>query len=178
MNNEKQFTAEGAEDVGTRCPCPSVRTKNCYRRHNLLVAQASRLHLKTAGGTPALQRRHTMKNKMYGLGISVILSLVLLTPSLLLAGDNAAKPSKEQVVQKAQNLHVPFIANEGQVDALVRYYAKTFSGTVYVTRDGEIMYALPKYEETAKEDRNGRREQGGRGAEGQRGERQGCEGDY
>lgn len=97
-----------------------------------------------------------MKNKRYGLGISVILSLVLLTPSLLLAGDNAAKPSKAVVVQKAQNLHVPFIANEGQVDDQVRYYAKTFSGTVYVTREGEIMYALPKYDETAKEDRNGR----------------------
>ena len=92
-----------------------------------------------------------MKKKMYGLGISVILSLVLLTPSLLLAGSNAAKPSKAEVVQKAQNLRVPFIANEGQVDDQVRYYAKTFSGTVYVTREGEIMYALPKYEKEVKD---------------------------
>ncbi len=59
-----------------------------------------------------------MKKEMYGLGVCVLSSLAMLTPSLLLAGNDAAKPSK---------------------------------------RESEIMYVLPKYEETAKEDRNGRR---------------------
>src|SRR3989304_1814169 len=39
---------------------------------------------------------------------------------------------------------MPFIANKGQVDEQVEFYAKTFGGTVFVTKDGEIVYALPK----------------------------------
>ena len=39
---------------------------------------------------------------------------------------------------------MPFIANEGQVDERVAFYAKTFGGTVFVTKNGEIVYALPK----------------------------------
>ncbi len=42
-----------------------------------------------------------------------------------------------------QNLQVPFIANEGQVDESVAFYAKTFGGTVFVTKNGEIVYSLP-----------------------------------
>ncbi len=43
---------------------------------------------------------------------------------------------------------MPFIENEGQVDGTVAFYAKTFGGTVYVTHKGEIVYSLPKVEET------------------------------
>ena len=38
---------------------------------------------------------------------------------------------------------MPFIANNGQVDEQVQFYAKTFGGTVFVTKDGEIFYSLP-----------------------------------
>ena len=38
---------------------------------------------------------------------------------------------------------MPFIANNGQVDGQVQFYAKTFGGTVFVTKDGEIVYSLP-----------------------------------
>ena len=41
---------------------------------------------------------------------------------------------------------MPFIANNGQVDAQVKFYAKTFGGMVFVTKDGEIVYSLPKSE--------------------------------
>ncbi len=41
-----------------------------------------------------------------------------------------------------KKLHVPFIANEGQADEQVKYYAKTFAGSVFVTKDGEIVYSL------------------------------------
>ena len=119
--------------------------KNGYRTKYHFVLQVNAIENLIS------EKEKHYEEKMYGLGISVILSLVLLTPSLLLAGDNAAKPSKAEVVQKAQNLRMPFIANEGQVDEQIRYYAKTFSGTVYVTREGEIMYALPKYEEEVKD---------------------------
>src|SRR3990170_7530430 len=45
--------------------------------------------------------------------------------------------------QKTKKLQMPFVANNGQVDKQVKYYANTFGGTVFVTKDGEIVYALP-----------------------------------
>ncbi len=45
--------------------------------------------------------------------------------------------------QKTMKLHMPFIANDGQMDGRVKFYAKTFGGTVFVTKEGEIVYALP-----------------------------------
>jgi hypothetical protein len=56
----------------------------------------------------------------------------------------ASNPSKEEVIQEIQKLQAPFIANNGQIDEGVRFYAKTFGGTVFVTKDGEIVYSLPK----------------------------------
>lgn len=38
---------------------------------------------------------------------------------------------------------IPFIVNRGQVDERVAFYAHTFAGTVFATRGGEIVYALP-----------------------------------
>lgn len=38
---------------------------------------------------------------------------------------------------------MPFIENKGQEDARVRFYARTLGGTVFVTRDREIVYSLP-----------------------------------
>ena len=54
------------------------------------------------------------------------------------------KPTKEALIQKTRTLQMPFIANNGQLDEQVRFYAKTFGGTVFVTKDGEIVYALPE----------------------------------
>ena len=79
---------------------------------------------------------------------------------------------KAEIIQKAQTLQVPFIANEGQTDERVRFYANTFGGTVFVTGDGEIVYSLPKHEESAKEGRkcrDGDVRHGCRGADGQEG---------
>lgn len=44
---------------------------------------------------------------------------------------------------KIASVQVPFVPNEGQInDEQVKFYAKTFAGTVYVTGDG-IIYNLP-----------------------------------
>lgn len=51
---------------------------------------------------------------------------------------------KSEIIQKTQRLQMPFIANEGQIDEQVGFYAKTFGGTVFVTKDGEIVYSLPQ----------------------------------
>src|SRR3972149_4667723 len=61
--------------------------------------------------------------------------------SLTSTGDTALE--EEEFTQKTRKLQMPFIANNGQVDEQVEFYAKTFGGTVFVTRDGEIVYALP-----------------------------------
>lgn len=54
-----------------------------------------------------------------------------------------SKPTKEEVIQKTQTLRMPFIVNNGQVDERVSFYARTFGGTVFVTREGGIVYSLP-----------------------------------
>lgn len=56
------------------------------------------------------------------------------------AGDKNAA-----VMAKAVKMQMPFIANEGQVgNKSVRFYAKTFGGTVFVTEKGELVYSLPE----------------------------------
>src|SRR3989339_1842701 len=63
-------------------------------------------------------------------------------------GEISPQLDKAAFAQKTQKLQMPFIANNGQVDEQVEFYAKTFGGTVFVTRDGEIVYALPKTEKS------------------------------
>ena len=48
-----------------------------------------------------------------------------------------------EVKERLAGVHIPFIANAGQTDPRVAYYAQTFAGTVFVTRDGRIVYSLP-----------------------------------
>ena len=57
------------------------------------------------------------------------------------AADSVA--GQAEIARKIKNLHIPFVTNEGQVDGGVRFYANTFGGTVFVTNEGEIVYALP-----------------------------------
>lgn len=90
--------------------------------------------------------------------IKKITSLFLLISSLVVFGIitlNISKPGekaksqnlllqdKGKVISQLQNLHVPFLANEGQIDGRVKFYAKTFGGAVFVTKDGEIVYSIP-----------------------------------
>lgn len=51
--------------------------------------------------------------------------------------------TEASVRQQLGGLALPFIANQGQTDPQVRFYAPTFGGTVFVTTTGEIVYALP-----------------------------------
>ncbi|MEO7760543.1 MAG: hypothetical protein ABIS68_01390, partial [Casimicrobiaceae bacterium] len=39
-------------------------------------------------------------------------------------------------------MSVPFVANDGQADKQVAFLARTFAGTVFVTRDGRLVYSL------------------------------------
>lgn len=47
-----------------------------------------------------------------------------------------------RIEEELRSVSVPFVANQGQVDDRVSYYAATKAGTVYVTHEGELVYAL------------------------------------
>jgi len=61
-------------------------------------------------------------------------------------------PTEAAVQTQLAGLRVPFIANEGQVDGQVAYYAPTFAGTLFVTQQGELVYALNGPQTDAKRD--------------------------
>ena len=63
--------------------------------------------------------------------------------ALVGAGPAVAEPTEPQRRANLAGVRMPFVANAGQVDARVAYYAPTFAGTVFVTRQGEVVYALP-----------------------------------
>src|SRR5262249_32062545 len=52
-------------------------------------------------------------------------------------------PTPAEVARQVDRLAVPFVANAGQSDPRVAYSASTFSGTVFVTKEGELVYSLP-----------------------------------
>ena len=60
-----------------------------------------------------------------------------------------SKQDKEKFVEKTKLLQMPFITNQGQTDLNIEFYANTFGGTVSVTKEGEIVYSLPKVEESS-----------------------------
>jgi hypothetical protein len=68
--------------------------------------------------------------------LSFIAFPLLFTP-VLTANEPATKPTNQEFKQKTAKLHMPFIANNGQVDEQVIFYAKTFGGTVFVTKEGK-----------------------------------------
>ncbi|MEP6767793.1 MAG: hypothetical protein ABJC61_03940, partial [Acidobacteriota bacterium] len=61
--------------------------------------------------------------------------------------------AEEQVRERLSGISVAFIANSRQTDAAVAYYAPTFSGTVFVTKHGQIVYSLPGKKEADPEAR-------------------------
>jgi hypothetical protein len=105
--------------------------------------------------------------------IVAILVLPVLGASAKEEGSSAIP--KSEVLSKVSKLHIPFIPNQGQMDERVKYYARSFGGTVFVTEAGEIFYSLPRREEEGKtlrgwvlkEELLGGRVKGVRGVKGQ-----------
>ena len=60
------------------------------------------------------------------------------------ASAGSSPPDRSSVQGRLAAMAVPFVANDGQIDSRVAFYAPTFAGTVFVTRDGRIVYALPQ----------------------------------
>ncbi len=74
------------------------------------------------------------------LGWLATLLVFLCVPS---ASGEIRRQGAKQVEERLSGIRIPFIANSGQTDPAVAYYAQTFAGTVFVTRDGRIVYSLP-----------------------------------
>ena len=58
------------------------------------------------------------------------------------ASSDPAKPDeamRARVSETYGKLTIGFEANDGQTDPAVAYYARTFAGNVFVTRDGRIV---------------------------------------
>ncbi|MCF6153933.1 MAG: hypothetical protein E3K36_01510 [Candidatus Brocadia sp.] len=89
-----------------------------------------------------------MKRRSKVLVVPAGLLLIMFSVNTLIAAqEGTGKPSKAEVMQRTKKLQMPFIANEGQADERVLFYANTFGGTVFVTKDGEIVYAFPGRDE-------------------------------
>jgi hypothetical protein len=70
---------------------------------------------------------------------------ILAAPFLMVVSSASGKtspPLEQGVTNRLERLSIPFIANRGQTDPTVAFYAPTFAGTVYVTRNGQIVYSL------------------------------------
>ena len=65
------------------------------------------------------------------------------------SGADTGSGAVEAARQKLGGVRVPFVANTGQTDPAVAYYATTFAGTVFVTREGRIVHSLPGRNATA-----------------------------
>ena len=51
-------------------------------------------------------------------------------------------PEVKRALKSIASLRIPFVENLGQVDERVRFYAKTFEGTAFVTREGALVYCF------------------------------------
>jgi uncharacterized repeat protein (TIGR01451 family) len=69
---------------------------------------------------------------------SVLLALILLAPI-----PGYAARGDGDVRSQAGGIRVPFIANLGQLDGRVAYYAPAYDGTFFLTQRGELVYSLP-----------------------------------
>jgi hypothetical protein len=88
------------------------------------------------------QKRNSFKTSVV---IFIPLLLILFGGSLASGALN--QESNKQILEKAFKIQIPFIENQGQIaDEQVRFYAKTFGGAIYVTKEGEMIYSFLKSE--------------------------------
>jgi hypothetical protein len=77
----------------------------------------------------------------------IILVCILLVPFISPTSDAYAVLEEKHLLSEIVKLQVPFIENQGQLsDKSIRFYASTFTGPVYITEKGEIVYSLLKSE--------------------------------
>lgn len=68
--------------------------------------------------------------------VSLALGVVLVSST---ASGEISVGQETRAKERLSGLQIPFIANAGQTDPAVAYYAQTFAGTVFITEDGRIV---------------------------------------
>jgi len=91
-----------------------------------------------------MEEQQSMGRKLFAL--SVLGSILFTLGSLVYAaaGQADSAENRQRIIRSSYSLQMPFVANEGQVeDPQVSFYARTFGGSLYVTKEGEMVYRLP-----------------------------------
>ena len=86
---------------------------------------------------------------------SVLTGFLILFLLVIQKGVNP--PSRKDIVRATKKIRIPFIANNGQTDNRVRYYANIFGGVVFLMNDAEIVYSLPGSKNTGVDTRGGQK---------------------
>ena len=91
-------------------------------------------------GTDPMKRQHTLQILM----ASCLASAAFATRAgVPVRAESALMPSYP-VGNRAATAQVPFIRNQGQIpNAEVEFYSRTFAGTLFVTAESHLVYALP-----------------------------------
>jgi len=75
--------------------------------------------------------------------LSVMILAIVICSHAFVASASASQATPGTFsAAKVAGLEIPFIANQGQYEDDVEFYAQTFGGTVFVTEDGALHYAL------------------------------------
>ncbi len=82
----------------------------------------------------------------------VLMAIICLIVCFLFVCNATAKLDTENTEQsdiknRIMNVKIPFIANSGQTDANVAFYAQTFAGTVFITKQNDIVYKISDLKE-------------------------------
>jgi hypothetical protein len=90
--------------------------------------------------------------------LTVLSRVALVVGALLALGSTVAQATPDDAPARARlaGVRVPFIVNQGRTDARVAFHAPTFAGTLFVTKKGDLVYALPAAAVGARRDTRGR----------------------
>ena len=96
--------------------------------------------------------RHMTENQLFFKSTWSVLIVALLLLGLTMPGSAESRNESQIAIkaatkQKLAKVQIPFIANQGQGDKEIKFYARTFAGTVFVTEAGELVYSFPKLED-------------------------------
>ncbi|MGH8426617.1 MAG: SBBP repeat-containing protein [Gammaproteobacteria bacterium] len=92
---------------------------------------------------PVRQRFHGAALFAVILPVGLAAALAFLTT--LSAPASQADPAANAVKKALPGLLLPFIANSGQLDPRVAFYAHTYAGTAFLTNSGDLVMSLPPH---------------------------------
>lgn len=96
------------------------------------------------------------ENKIFLFGAALVV-IVFFLPFFPNKQEDVNALSKATFIQKTQRLQIPFIANEHQIDERVAFFTNTFGGSIFVSKDGELVYSLPQIHEKISDEKRSKK---------------------